>query len=82
MSWFSFASGRWIPEVQQTSAEQNISKGDNDDSQDNKDDKVEDDDMNENVNGDSEEKLIQRWSHYNFCESKAVMIFTNVKIYR
>ena len=69
ISWFSFASGRWIPEVQQTPAEQNISKGDNDDSEDKEDDKVEDD-KNEKFNGDSEVKLIQRWFHYNFWQKQ------------
>ena len=77
ISWFSFASGCWIPEVQQAAAEPNISKGDDNDSEDIDDDKVEDD-VNENENCDSEEKFI----HYNFCKSKSVMIFTNVKIYR
>ena len=41
ISWFSFASGCWIPEVQQAAAEPNISKGDDNDSEDKDDDKVE-----------------------------------------
>ena len=49
----SFVSGGWIPEVQQATAEPNISKGDSEED-DNHDDDVndnEDDGDSENVNG-------------------------------
>ena len=47
IAWFSFVSGRWIPEVQQTPAEQNLSKGDSNDGGGNQNNGDEDDHDND-----------------------------------
>ena len=61
IAWFSFVSGRWIPEVQQTPAEQNLPKGDSNDgggNQNNGDEDNHDDDDNITFKGGSDEVFI------------------------